>query len=194
MSHSERKLLPSSWGRARGWLGLGMRSCLLSCAAAALAAMFLVQAAPAQQTDGKEPAAKAPPPWSSRCISVARDTPFDCQLEQRAVITETGQLVFLVTIRVPADTRKPVLMIQAPLSVFLPEGVRLNVDNQNEMKLDYQTCDNQGCHAATPIADDLLRAMFKGSKLNVAIQGLDRQTFTVPMSLTGFTELYGKIQ
>jgi invasion protein IalB len=155
--------------------------------------MFLVQSAPAQQSGGTEQAAKATRPWSSRCITVARDTPFDCQLEQRAVITETGQLVFVVTIRVPADTRKPVLTIQAPWSVFLPEGLRLNVDDQNETKLVYQTCDSQGCYASTPIADDLLQAMFKGSKLNVTIQGLDRQTFTVPMSLAGFAEIYGNI-
>jgi invasion protein IalB len=161
--------------------------------------MFLVQSAPAQQSGGTEPAseeqaAKAPPPWSSRCTASARNQPLECQIEQRAVVTETGQLLVLLTVRVPADTRKPVLMVQAPLSTFLPEGVRLNVDGQNETKLDYQTCDNQGCYVATPIADNLLQAMFKGVKLNVTIQGLNRQTFTVPMSLAGFTEIYGQIQ
>jgi invasion protein IalB len=156
--------------------------------------MFLVQSAPAQQPAGEEQAAKAPPPWSSRCTTVSRGTPLDCQLEQRAVVTETGQLLVLLTVRVPADTGKPVLMVQAPLSTFLPEGIRLNVDGQHETKLDYQTCDNQGCYVATPISDDLLKAMFKGVKLNVTIQGLDRRTFTVPMSLAGFTEVYAQIQ
>jgi len=136
----------------------------------------------------------SPPPWSSQCTAPSRDGPLDCMVEQRAVITETGQLLILVTVRVPADTGKPVLTVRAPLSILLPADVTVDVDGQNAVKLDYQTCDNQGCYAFVPIDDGMLQAMFKGLKLNVTIQNLNKQQLTVPMSLVGFTEVYGRVR
>jgi len=45
-----------------------------------------------------------------------------------------------------------------------------------------------------PISDAFLQAMFKGLKLNVTIQNLNKQTLTVPMSLGGFTDVYGQVR
>ena len=97
---------------------------------------------PAQESgDG---AAKGPL-WSSRCTAVSRQTPVDCLIEQRAVITKTGQLLVQVTVRVPAETKKPVMMVQVPLGPFLPGGLVLDIDGKNNVKLDFQTCDANGC-------------------------------------------------
>lgn len=134
------------------------------------------------------------PPWAARCTAPARDGPLDCQMEQRAVVTKTGQLLILVTVRVPGETKKPVMAIQVPLSLNLQAGIGIDIDGQNGTKLDYQTCDSQGCYAGMPVSDAFLQAMFKGLKLNVAIQNLNGQTLTVPMSLGGFTEVYGKVR
>ena len=134
------------------------------------------------------------PPWAARCTAPARDGPLDCQMEQRAVVTQTGQLLILVTVRVPAETRKPVMAIQVPLSLNLQAGIGIDIDGQNATKLDYQTCDPQGCYAVMPISDAFLQAMFKGLKLNVTIQNLNKQTLTVPMSLVSFTDVYGRVR
>ena len=126
-----------------------------------------------------------PPPWSARCSATTRDAALDCQLEQRAVVTETGQLLLLVTIAVPGRT---------PLQMFLPAGVRIDIDGRNAQKLDFQTCDPQGCYARAPISNALLEAMFKGLKLNIIIESINRQQLTVPMSLEGFTQVYDKVR
>ena len=115
-------------------------------------------------------------------------------IEQRAVVTETGRLLSQVTVRVPADTRKPVMMIQAPLGPFLPGGITLDVDGANSFKLDYQTCDANGCYAGSPVSEDLLQALFRGQKLNITIQALNKQPVKIPMELTGFTAAYRNIQ
>lgn len=140
------------------------------------------------------PTNSGPPPWSARCAAATRDAALDCQLEQRAVVTETGQLLLLVTIAVPGESRQPMLSIRTPLQMFLPAGVRIDIDGRNAQKLDFQTCDQQGCYTRGPISNALLEAMFKGLKLNIIIESINRQQLTVPMSLEGFTEVYGKVR
>ena len=135
-----------------------------------------------------------PPPWSARCSATTRDAALDCQLEQRAVVTETGQLLLLVTIAVPGESRQPALSVRTPLQMFLPAGVRIDIDGRNAQKLDFQTCDPQGCYARAPISNALLEAMFKGLKLNIIIESINRQQLTVPMSLEGFTQVYDKVR
>ncbi|MGX1307513.1 invasion protein IalB [Amorphus suaedae] len=140
------------------------------------------------------PTNSGPPPWSARCSSASRDAKLDCQIEQRAVVTETGQLLLLVTIGVPGESRQPMLSIRTPLQMFLPAGVRVDVDGRNAQKLDYQTCDQQGCYTRAPISNALLEAMFKGLKLNIIIESINRQQLTVPMSLEGFTQVYNRVR
>lgn len=150
------------------------------------------QAAPEAMTAAPDDA--GPPPWSARCSAATRDAALDCQIEQRAVVTETGQLLLLVTIGVPGESRQPMLSIRTPLQLFLPAGVRIDIDGRNAQKLDFQTCDQQGCYVRGPISNTLLEAMFKGMKLNIIIESLNRQQLTVPMSLEGFTAVYERVR
>lgn len=140
--------------------------------------------------DGKAQA----PGWITSCGSASRNDAMNCQMDQRAVLTNTGQLVSSVTIRVPADTRKPVMMIRGPLGVTLAAGVTLDVDGTNTQALPLQTCDNGGCYAGSPVSDDLLGAMFKGDKLNLTFRNMSNEPIKLPMSLAGFSAAYGKIK
>jgi len=141
-----------------------------------------------------EPSAAPEAPWSAQCIAPSRDGPLNCQIEQQAVVTETGQLLLLVTIAVPGESRQPVLTVRTPLQLFLPAGVRIDVDGRNAEKLEFRTCDQQGCYVRNPISSATLAAMFKGLKLNIILENLNNQQLTVPMSLSGFTDVYGKVR
>ncbi len=103
-------------------------------------------------------AAPAPPGWAARCSSASREAPLECAIEQTAVLSKTGQLVVLVNIRVPSDTRAPVALVQLPLGLNLPGGAKLQVDDGKTADLQIQTCDNRGCYASISIAADLLAA------------------------------------
>jgi invasion protein IalB len=133
-------------------------------------------------------------PWSSTCSSAARGQPLECALEQRAFVRQSGQLVGMVTIKVPGDTKKPVAMIQAPLGLFLPAGITVDVDGDMAQNYPVQTCNSNGCFAGFPITDQLLNRMQNGGKFNVIFQYLDKKPFTLPMSLAGFSEAYGRIK
>ena len=111
-----------------------------------------------------------------------------------AFMRQSGKLVAMITIRVPADTKKPVAMIQAPLGLFLPAGITVDVDGDMAQNYPLQTCNAMGCYAGFPITDQMLNRMLNGGKLNIIFQYLDKKPFTLPMSLVGFTEAYGRIK
>lgn len=149
--------------------------------------------APAAQQQGE--AAPAPQPgWAARCSSVSRDAPLECAIEQNAVLTKTGQLIVLINIRVPADTRVPVALVQLPLGLNLPAGAKLQVDEGKAIDLQVQTCENRGCYASTPISAELLTSLKSGKQLKVSFQNMTKETIAIPMPLTDFAAAYDKIK
>jgi invasion protein IalB len=135
-----------------------------------------------------------PPGWVTRCSSLNRQSPLDCAVEQTAVLTRTGQLVVLFSVRVPGNTRQPMAFLQLPLGLSLAQGVKLQVDDGKVLDLPLQTCEAQGCFAAAPIAADLLGEMRRGKQLKVIFQNLSREPITIPMSLAEFSQAYDRVQ
>ena len=160
------------------------------------------KAAPhAAQTTATPPQAENPPAnaapqpgWAARCTSASREAPLECAIEQTAVLSKTGQLIVLVNIRVPTDTRTPVALVQLPLGLNLPVGAKLQVDDGKAVDLQIQTCENRGCYASTPIAPDLLTALKSGKELKVSFQNMAKETIAIPMPLADFAAAYDKIK
>ena len=141
------------------------------------------------------PAGAAPQPgWIARCTSASRNAPLECAIEQTAVLTQTGQLIVLVNIRVPSDTHAPVMLVQLPLGLNLPVGTKLQVDDSRVVELPIQTCEARGCYTNSPIAVDLLAAMKSGKQLKVSFQNMAKETITIPMPLADFASAYDKIK
>ena len=149
----------------------------------------------AQATPSPSPSPTAAQPgWAARCSSPGRDAPLECAMEQNAVLTKTGQLVVLVNIRVPGDTRAPVALIQLPLGLNLQAGAKLQVDDGKSVDLPIQTCENRGCYASMPVSPELLNALRSGKQLKILFQDLAKETIAIPMSLTDFTAAYDRIK
>jgi invasion protein IalB len=144
-----------------------------------------------------EPAQAGPPPqpgWNARCTSASRTAPLECAMEQTAVLSKTGQLIVLVNIRVPGDTRAPVVLIQLPLGLNLPAGAKIQVDDGRPIDLPVQTCETRGCFASSPIATELLAAMKSGKQLKVSFQTLAKENVSIPMPLGDFAAAYERIK
>jgi invasion protein IalB len=107
---------------------------------------------------------------------------------------ETAQRLATVTVKVPSDTRKPVMMLQTPLGLYLPAGIAIDVDGKLEQKFEVQTCDANGCYAGAPISEELLAGMFRGQGLNLSIQNLGRQKITMTATLVGFTAAFQRVR
>jgi len=152
----------------------------------------MAQAAPAPTSEN----ANTPPPpgWVARCSSASRGTPLECAIEQSAVLTKTGQLIVLVNVRVPAETRAPVALVQLPLGLNLPAGAKFQVDDGKTSDLQIQTCEARGCYANLQISPDVLAALKSGKQLKVSFQNMAKETISIPMPLADFGAAYEKIK
>lgn len=147
------------------------------------------------QDTAAAPATPPPPaPWGARCASAARTTAPDCVIEQRVVLSNSGQLLAAVTIRLPPDSQTPVMMIQTPFGLNLPAGLKLAVDEKPFETLPLQTCDGGGCYAGNVVSPELLNALKQGTTLSITFQDPNQRDIAVPVSLNGFTAAYEKIQ
>jgi invasion protein IalB len=136
----------------------------------------------------------APPGWVARCSSASRGAPLECAIEQSAVLTKTGQLIVLINIRVSAETRAPIALVQLPLGLNLPAGAKIQVDDGKTSELQLQTCEARGCYANLQISPDLLAALKSGKQLKVSFQNMAKETITIPMPLADFAASYEKIK
>lgn len=117
----------------------------------------------------------------------------DCVMEQRVVMSNTGQLLAAVTVRMPADSQTPVLMVRTPFGLHLPAGLKLAVDDNPVAALPLQTCDGSGCYAGDVVSAELLEALKRGTTLSVTFQDTTQRDIAVPVSLNGFSAAYAKI-
>ena len=136
----------------------------------------------------------APPGWVARCSSASRGAPLECAIEQSAVLTKTGQLIVLINIRVSAETRAPIALVQLPLGLNLPAGAKIQVDDGKTSELQIQTCEARGCYANFQISPDVLAALKSGKQLKVSFQNMAKETITIPMPLADFAAAYEKIK
>ena len=157
----------------------------------------VTQAAPAPTAaaaTGEGANTPAPPGWVARCSSASRGAPLECAIEQSAVLTKTGQLIVLINIRVSAETRAPIALVQLPLGLNLPAGAKIQVDDGKTSELQIQTCEARGCYANLQISPDLLAALKSGKQLKVSFQNMAKETITIPMPLADFGAAYEKIR
>ncbi|MBR0800281.1 invasion associated locus B family protein [Bradyrhizobium jicamae] len=152
------------------------------------------KAAPSPAPPHADAAPAANPGWVARCTSASRDAPLECAMEQTAVFSKTGQLVVLINIRVPGDTRTPVALIQLPLGLNLPVGARLQIDDGKPVDVPIQTCEARGCYVNAPVGTDILAQLKSGKELKVSFQNLGKETITIPMPLADFAAVYEKIK
>jgi invasion protein IalB len=130
--------------------------------------------------------------WRIECANDGKT--LDCRAINRVHQRDAQQLIAAVAVRIPPDSKKPVLAIQLPLGIQVAEAVTLRIDEGQAERYPIQTCTQTGCLVGAPATDAVIGAMRAGRELKVAFQSLTRQTVTVTMPLAGFALAYDKIK
>jgi invasion protein IalB len=130
--------------------------------------------------------------WHVECSNNGKA--LDCRAEMQVIQSESKQIIAGVTIRVPAETKKPVMMIQVPLGVLVAEPMTIRVDGGQPERVAIQTCTLSGCFGGASVSDGLLAAMRTGKQLKLAFGSSGKQVVTVEMPLAGFVPAYEKIK
>lgn len=162
---------------------IGLQSIFLFFLASALG--FPLQA---QDTSNKKTKSKASP-WSVNCSNTGKG--LICQLSQRIVLKKTKQLLIAVTVK-KSDKGKTML-IQLPHGLYLPAGIKLQVDENKQTSHPIQTCDQTGCYAGLPLGEQTVKSLKSGQTFKVVFQNLSKKNVTVPLPLNGFEAAYKKL-
>lgn len=141
------------------------------------------QPAPAQP-------AQAQPIWGVNCAGTPKG--LDCRAIQAMQITDTGQISLAV--RVPPETKKPLMILLLPMGIYLPAGVTVRIGQDEAKTVQLQSCDGTGCLAEYAITEAEIAAMLKGQVLTISVQDRDKQPVSVQVPATGFPTAYAKIK
>jgi invasion protein IalB len=132
------------------------------------------------------------PTWAMNCANTA--TGLDCRAVQTLFIRNTGQRLLSVVVHVPPDTKKPVLLLQLPLGVYLPAGAGFQIGKGEGKNVPFKSCDQFGCLAEYPISDAEIAAIGKGGDLTITMQNLRKEPVTVTVPALGFAAAYAKVR
>ena len=131
--------------------------------------------------------AQDPPPaaWRVECSGDGKT--LECRAVQALVNRDdTKQLMALLTVRTPPDTKVPVMMLQLPLGLNVAEPVQLKIDNGPVEKQPIQTCTNNGCFVGLPLNDKMVAALRGGSHLKITMQDSNKRSLDLDVPLLGF--------
>lgn len=173
---------------------------LAMCAVAVSACTMLAGSAEAQgktKTSPASPGESAPnappqaPGWSVTCENPGQG--LSCKATQTIVLAKTRQLLLKISVSKPAENENTTMLLHVPHGIYNPAGVTITVEGEKPETLPIQTCNVQGCYAATVISPARLSVFKQGGKLNVVFQDLNKKEVSVPVPLTGFVEAYQKL-
>lgn len=111
----------------------------------------------------------------------------ECRIFQNLVSKENKHVVLRFVILRSPKKGDYLAVVRVPLGVLLPAGLTLQVDSGKPDKVEFRTCDPEGCVAGIPLGSKLLASMRAGKHCKVAVQDLLRRKIVLPVSLDGFS-------
>ena len=163
------------------------RPILRACLSALLLA--LCTTARAQVVDGQQFR-----DWTARCETLPDGSKAPCYLVQIVLLKEDNQPLLHMAVRNQSAGEEPAAFISLPLGVSLPGGLSLMIDESQPLRLRYERCDRNGCHAPLPLDADLVNRLKGGRWARVSFFDTTRREVSVPVSLLGFTAAFDSLR
>jgi invasion protein IalB len=177
---------------------------------ATAAAVGLPFAAAAQEGDaapepGEAYVAETFTDWELRCIAPAEEgQPERCEMFQ-LLLDEEENPVAVFRVNVPmslGEGQVAAAVIVTPLETLLTPGIRLRIDDGEPSGVPYTLCEQSGCMARVPLAQQAVDAFKAGGDVYMEIFALVRGNLgeiggapvPVTASLRGFTAAYDALQ
>jgi invasion protein IalB len=136
----------------------------------------------------------APPkaPWVVNCIN--QDAGLVCSAVQFMVYQQGQRPIRVSTaVRLDPKTKKPVLLLQLPLGVYLPSGVTLKFGGGEAKAIAFQSCSTNGCVAEYAITPAEISTLVKGTDLKLSVRTVDKTAFNFDVPAKGFAAAYAKM-
>lgn len=133
--------------------------------------------------------------WEIRCLEASKETCVMSQVGKTAAgeVALEVQLQRLAGVTAENGQQVPAIVaLKAPLGILIPYGVRIKIDGKDSGAIPLERCLASGCVSRTPIGDEAVSRMKKGSS-SVFTFVLDKE-IPVNVSLKGFTKAYNNLE
>lgn len=132
--------------------------------------------------------------WGVQCTEEAKL--HTCQAVQEIWLEQDEKKQRVLTLQlIPRNEEQKVLQLSFPLGVDLRPGIVIAVDNGNEQKFSYATCNNQSCLSLILMSEKELSMFKRGNVLKVGFMtfGSDK-TIVLEASLKGFSKANNEVK
>jgi invasion protein IalB len=160
---------------------------------AALASLFMVGAAAAQDAPSTTPPAVEAPvsvpeaSWARLCGNESDKEICFIQAELR---TDTGQFLASAGIREVTGESRRALIVQTPVGVLIQPGMRVQVDQGTQSEANYTICFQNACFAELVIDEAFIASMKRGNTLILTVLNQQANAVNFELTLAGFTAAY----
>lgn len=156
--------------------------------------LMMTLAVIATEARGQTPTTPPSEGWTTQCVTASRGPRADCSTVQQIFLSESRQLVSSVTVTVPGDSMRPNILFRIPIGLYIPFGLKVDLDGTEVQTYELQTCDQTGCYASSLLPDSLLNGLRKSEVLGLSFQNLKRETIRIPIPLVGFSKSYDRVR
>ncbi|MDX1605806.1 MAG: invasion associated locus B family protein [Candidatus Competibacterales bacterium] len=134
--------------------------------------------------------------WTVGCEQLPGMDRERCFIYQTVVNNENEEPVLQMAIGyLPLEdgNEQPAGLLTLPLGVALPPGIRLRVDSNEPVRLQYERCVPTGCIAGFPLTEELIAQFRRGLKAEIQVHD-GRRRVGLPISLKGFTAGFNSLR
>ena len=128
--------------------------------------------------------------WTVMCDTPPGAPGEQCGALQEVVSEDRPDLGLTVLAFETADGAARVLRVIAPLNIFLPRGLGLNIDGTDLGRAVFARCVREGCQAEVVMDDALVKRLEDGRLATFIIFQSPERGTGFPLELDGFTEAF----
>ena len=128
--------------------------------------------------------------WTVMCDTPPGAPSEQCGALQEVVSEERPDLGLTVLAFETADGAARVLRVVAPLNVFLPRGLGLDIDGEDLGRAVFVRCVREGCQAEVVMDDALIERFSSGTNATFVIFQTPEAGTGFPLELDGFAEAF----
>ncbi len=157
--------------------------------ALAVVAVGVPFGASAQDAPAPAPTPGPDSPWAKLCNADPASGKELCLVIQE-IRADTGQFIASATIRTIAGDTKKSLIAAVPPGMLLQPGLRVQIDDGEQIEVKYGICFPNACYGELEVSDDFVGKLKAGGKLTLTTLNQQAKPVNFPMTLSGFTKAY----
>ena len=137
---------------------------------------------------GAQSAPRGEPRWIKVCSKVGENDVCNVQF---TILTPTNQLVTGVNLlQSKGKVNRSIFQVAVPSGRYIPEGIKVKIDNGRENTLPYSLCLPDRCLAEVQLTDGLVKALKGGGELLLTSTNFQARKNPIKVTLSGFTAAF----